>query len=539
VNEWHAFTAVCARIRTGLLGAPWHDGERPIRWELMIRQSSDQGITPTLAWTLRDDTSLPNEVRGYFAAMLSLNEARNESLLVGLARVVAILNASGIDPVLLKGAAHLVEDLYPACGLRVVGDLDLLIADGRAHEAAEALRESGFAPIETDLPDTHHHLPMLKDASGLGVELHTRVQHDATSPAAEVSWFVENKRPFSFRGLRLHLADPTRTVAHNVVHGQLNHALDRDGRISLRALIDLAMIRKMHESVIDWAELDDRFVRAGHGEALATYLHFGEKLLGQPMPSLRCRPRANAIADFRRTIDPLELDFSGEAQTITFTFSGADARPVSGHCWQIQMPPALFAGASSQAPACFGVELFEDGEPLGPADSPHHDIASRGRGSFSHWADTLYFSAANNADPHVPGHTYEVRMQVPGLLARERDALLRRLQTEFHEKMTAADAAQKRSHEIEIAALRHAHAAALAALEHSAEAQIAALKQAYDARIAALTSNHAERLAQAESLFWQLRKRLERRPRLHRAIRLIARPIIRRSAWIASHWKAL
>ena len=49
------------------------------------------------------------------------------------------LNAIGIEPVLLKGAAHLVGGVYPAPSLRVVGDLDVLVPEERVKTAAETL----------------------------------------------------------------------------------------------------------------------------------------------------------------------------------------------------------------------------------------------------------------------------------------------------------------------------------------------------------------------------------------------------------------
>src|SRR6185295_9177259 len=36
--------------------------------------------------------------------------------------------------------------------------------------------------------------------------------------------------------------------------------------------------------------------------------------------------------------------------------------------------------------------LFEDGFPLGPRDTPHHEIREKGGGTYSHWGDALYFS---------------------------------------------------------------------------------------------------------------------------------------------------
>ena len=116
-----ALDAVCGHLRAGLLGArppkphPW------LGWEQLIEVSRSHYVAPALAWCLREETLLPTGMRRYFDAVLMLNGRRNEKLLKGLARVATVLNAVDVEPVLLKGAAHLVEGVYPTRSLRVVG----------------------------------------------------------------------------------------------------------------------------------------------------------------------------------------------------------------------------------------------------------------------------------------------------------------------------------------------------------------------------------------------------------------------------------
>ena len=88
------------------------------------------------------------------------------------------------------------------------------------------------------------------------------------------------------------------------MHDQLNHENYRLGKVELRQLLDLAMVRARHGNAIDWTELDRRFGSVGSGPVLATYLQFAEVLLGQAAPpALSHGPRSRAMADFRRDID--------------------------------------------------------------------------------------------------------------------------------------------------------------------------------------------------------------------------------------------
>jgi hypothetical protein len=306
VNRWDAFTAVCSYLRAGLLkNTPLHRVNDP-SWELLIEASSHHYVTPALAWCLKDQTEIPSEIREYLDAVLALNARRNEGLLAGLARIVAALNAIDIEPALLKGAARLVEASYPAPMLRFLGDLDVLIPAERSASAVAVLHSIGFRANADDqtLPSAHH-LPMLHEReTGVGVELHTDVVADLGAAVIPTGWFYKETKPFPFRDLQIRLPDATRSAGHNIVHDQLSHWGFGGGRVELRQLLDLAMIRRASESAIDWAELDDRFCSVGFGEVLPTYLKFAEVLLGQPAPRLRHAPRIGAVTDFSRAIEP-------------------------------------------------------------------------------------------------------------------------------------------------------------------------------------------------------------------------------------------
>jgi hypothetical protein len=307
MTRWEAFADVCGFLRAGLLG-----GEPPPRrfnrnWELLIETSSFHFVTPSLAGCLQDEP-IPRDVREYMDALLALNGRRNALQLDALSRIVAALNAIDIEPVLLKGCARLVQGDYPQPNMRLLGDLDILVPTNRATDAFTALMANGFSekPGGYEPPPDFHHLPMLHEhQTGVGVELHGRLSMGIGAEVLSTSWFYEGSRPFRLQDdLYVRLPDPTRSVCHNVVHHHLHHEGYVRHTIELRQLLDFALIRKRHERAIDWAELDHLFCRHGFGELLATYLQFGEELLGQKAPRLRHKPHVSAIESFRRIIDP-------------------------------------------------------------------------------------------------------------------------------------------------------------------------------------------------------------------------------------------
>ena len=301
MTRWDALEAICGYLRAGLLGGE-RKADHGVPWELIVEVASFHYVTPALGRCLRNDPQVPSDVREYFDAMAALNGERNELMLTGLARTAGLLNGIGIDPILLKGCALLVEDIYPDPSLRLLGDVDVLIPSERATEAVAALNAGGFAsnPADVLVPPDHHHLQMLHDSeTGLGVELHTDVVSRSPDSVVSTAWFREGAAVELFRNEWVRLPEPTRNAAHVMFHSEVFHGLYWRSKIQLRHLLDLALIRARHENAIDWSEIDRRFSAAGYGQVLATYLDFAEQLFGQPAPRLAEAPRPGAMAELQ------------------------------------------------------------------------------------------------------------------------------------------------------------------------------------------------------------------------------------------------
>ena len=92
--------------------------------------------------------------------------------------------------------------------------------------------------------------------------------------------------------------------------------------------------------------------------------------------------------------------------TLRKPFAGelSDFRREEKNCWVASVPEWLL----SDREAASRLRLYEDGRPLGPAHSAHSDIRSLGKGRFSHWGPTVYFSTSDNSDPPTNGRRYSV-----------------------------------------------------------------------------------------------------------------------------------
>jgi pectate lyase len=63
------------------------------------------------------------------------------------------------------------------------------------------------------------------------------------------------------------------------------------------------------------------------------------------------------------------------------------------------------------------LRLFENGVELHPPHTQHQDIRDYGKGRFSHWGTTLYFSTSDNTDPVANGRKYTYTLDGSGYSA--------------------------------------------------------------------------------------------------------------------------
>lgn len=81
----------------------------------------------------------------------------------------------------------------------------------------------------------------------------------------------------------------------------------------------------------------------------------------------------------------------------------------SGYAYYLERKFVL-PGDSESSPNGSTLRLFENGKELGPAHTSHKNIRRYGKGRFSHWGNTLYFSSSDNTDPRRNGRKYTFKI---------------------------------------------------------------------------------------------------------------------------------
>lgn len=139
---------------------------------------------------------------------------------------------------------------------------------------------------------------------------------------------------------------------------------------------------------------ENRFKTTGFVTALLlTIIFFAQcKKDNQLLPS-------NSIDTFASTTAPTSS---------TFEQGTLDKRTIvkdSGFAYYLERK-FIIPGDSESSPTSSTLKLYENGKELGPAHTSHKDIRLYGKGRFSHWGNSLYFSSSDNTDPRKNGRRY-------------------------------------------------------------------------------------------------------------------------------------
>jgi len=265
-----------------------------VSWERVVEISSSHLVTPAILTALEGKNLtdlIPADLHDYLSDLRQLNIQRNEALLSQLTEIARALNEEGIEPIPLKGAAHLLAGLYGSPGDRVLGDLDVLIPAEAAREAYLALVKIGYhGYFQTNPGDPyhdHHHLPPLEHLGHRApVELHTGPVNKRYQGVLGADEMRADSTILTKNGVRLRLPSMAHQLIQNILHFQstIHHLPINRQPFPLRHLHDQSLIRRAASDGIDWPRVRARFEREGQGRALRIHLALAERFLGQSRP---------------------------------------------------------------------------------------------------------------------------------------------------------------------------------------------------------------------------------------------------------------
>jgi hypothetical protein len=271
-------------------------------WEKITGLANANFLSPAFWVEVRDNAlaqSLPNHVRDYLAELHRLNTLRNQRLREQTIETARHLNAAGVTPVVLKGAASLVSPTYSDEGSRMMVDLDILVPAADGKRCWDHLCARGYCPIQSDYDWSHHHHLQTIYCNGEAgtVEIHRQALmpfstgriFGASLTPEEVEQITQriSANAVLVSGYKVRLAMPAATerVLLCLLHSALYEKnAYRCGTLPLKSLHELAVLQCKLADRVDWKAIRQLLARGRKLALLDAWLFLAHKLFGSALP---------------------------------------------------------------------------------------------------------------------------------------------------------------------------------------------------------------------------------------------------------------
>lgn len=211
--------------------------------------------------------------------------AKNHVLMHDAKALLILLKENDIEACILKGAAY-IGHYYPDYGMRVLGDIDLLVSGGQMQALVDVLESNGYklksgqGGVDTRSLLRMFHARSFVNARGTDFDVHQYLSpYLIDAELSERIW--QNKKSidlFGSEGLT-YVLSPTYQLLHTILHG-LQYATES----SIRWIIDAACLLRNCSADIDWDELMDVCSRHHLNLPMSQGLGFLAKEMRAPIP---------------------------------------------------------------------------------------------------------------------------------------------------------------------------------------------------------------------------------------------------------------
>ena len=278
-------------------------------WMSLLGLANQTLTTPSLMeFVSRFEQQIPEDVCLYVREMYQRNLTRNDRLAAQLAETVTAINARGITPVLLKGAAMLATAPHSRWGSRLITDLDIIVSPDETEAVLDGLFALGYSLHYQTSPDVEKWRADLKRPSDVGmIDLHRNAPGPVFfyRPAGDV---LEHCKLTSIGGGSAYVPSATYQALTLIIHDQFQ---DHDywiGNIDMRHLLDLRDLANSLEG-IDWDKLAALTPSKLARNALESQLVTLSAMLGVDVP-IRMRTRFIPRLQYRRRLTQARFPLS-------------------------------------------------------------------------------------------------------------------------------------------------------------------------------------------------------------------------------------
>lgn len=171
-----------------------------IDWDKVVIIASHHLMLPALYCRLKDKGLLaliPDDLNIYLEEITSINKGRNEVLLNEVHEISLLLTKANIEHVFIKGTALLASNTFKDYTERMIGDIDILVAEHQIYTAFDLMTHNGYTQsLEREYKsDTGRHLQMQVSPDKLGaIEIHSEILYHTHKHLLDKEKVLKNKR---------------------------------------------------------------------------------------------------------------------------------------------------------------------------------------------------------------------------------------------------------------------------------------------------------------------------------------------------------
>ena len=153
-----------------------------LNYDKVVKIASSHLMLPALYVKLKKRNYLkkiPNELSDYIKSIYLINKERNLILYKEIHELSKILDSKNIKYSFIKGSAHIKNNIYEDIGLRMIGDIDILMKESDAKKIYKLLKVKGY---KNNKPETFYwkkkHKPKLVNKDKIfPIEIHSHEEN--------------------------------------------------------------------------------------------------------------------------------------------------------------------------------------------------------------------------------------------------------------------------------------------------------------------------------------------------------------------------
>lgn len=215
--------------------------DKTFDWDSIVRVSTSHFVFPALYLNLKYAEllkQLPNDLCNYMEHITNLNRERNLSILKQVKDINRLLLKHDIEPIFLKGASFIVEELYIDISERMIGDIDFIVKGSQFKEAVLILKKYGYNSVtkedKTFLPSKHYPR-LVRKGSIAAIEVHKSVISNKYSEKYNYTFFLKKNREIE----NIKIPSIDNQIIHNCINKQFGDNGKQYKSFSLRNSYDL------------------------------------------------------------------------------------------------------------------------------------------------------------------------------------------------------------------------------------------------------------------------------------------------------------